>query len=333
MLFHQLASRIIGRRRRLVGGLALATVALVAASTAAVAVSPPAQADQFTGCLNQASGMVHRVAIGTEPNKPCVRPEVQITWSVTGPQGAQGPQGPQGQTGPTGATGDTGATGATGDTGATGPTGARGDTGADGMTGATGAVGATGATGTAGATGDTGPQGPAGPQGVKGDAGASVAGQVCSAAGTFVTGFTSDGSIICSQPAGQLPDACPQGALNIGMTSVIGTNVIGTPAEVWPGGSVTVTAPGRPDCSVTVVRPSGDISLVGGLPGVDGWVLTSVSGYNSGNSPVTLFPDCGSAGAFAVGTTGNRPTCSSAVPRDFFFSGRASNATLVVNVS
>ena len=319
MLFHQLASRIIGRRRRLVGGLALATVALVAASTAAVAVSPPAQADQFTGCLNQASGMVHRVAIGTKPNKPCVRPEVQITWSVTGPQGAQGPQGPQGETGPTGATGDTGATGATG---------ARGDKGADGATGATGATGADGT------TGDTGPQGPAGPQGVKGDAGASVAGQVCSAAGTFVTGFTSDGSIICSQPAGQLPEACPQGALNIGMTSVIGTNVIGTPAEVWPGGSVTVTAPGRPDCSVTVVRPSGDISLVGGLHGVDGWVLTSVSGYNSGNSPVTLFPDCGSFAAFAVGTTGNRPTCSSAAPSDlYWFPGKTSNATLVVNVS
>ena len=303
MLFHQLASRTIGRRRRLVGGLALATVALVAASTAAVAVSPSVQADQFTGCLNQASGKVHRVAIGTEPNKPCVRPEVQITWNVTGPQGEQGPQGPQGEPGATGATGAPGATGATG---------------APGATGATGAIGL---------------QGPEGPQGVKGDAGASVAGQVCLAAGTSVTGFTSDGSIICSQPAGQPAAACPQGALNVGMTSVIGRNVLGARAEVWPGGRVTVTAPGRPDCSVTVVRPSGDISLVGGLRGVDSWVVTSMSGYNSSHSLVTLFPDCGSAGAFPSSTTGDRPTCSANTPRDDFFSGRASNATLVVNVS
>ena len=330
MLFHQLASRTIGRRRRLVGGLALATVALVAASTAAVAVSPSVQADQFTGCLNQASGMVHRVAIGTEPNKPCVRPEVQITWNVTGPQGEQGPQGPQGEPGATGATGAPGATGATGAPGATGATGAPGATGATGAPGATGATGAPGATG---ATGAIGLQGPEGPQGVKGDAGASVAGQVCLAAGTSVTGFTSDGSIICSQPAGQPAAACPQGALNVGMTSVIGRNVLGARAEVWPGGRVTVTAPGRPDCSVTVVRPSGDISLVGGLRGVDSWVVTSMSGYNSSHSLVTLFPDCGSAGAFPSSTTGDRPTCSANTPRDDFFSGRASNATLVVNVS
>lgn len=102
--------------------------------------------------------------------------------------------------------------------------------------------------------------------------------------------------------------------------------------EFWPGGRVTVTAPNRPDCSVTVVRPSGDISLVGGLTGVDSWVVTSMSGYNSNHSLVTLFPDCGSSTAIASSTSGGRSTCATNHPRGYL-EGGVSNGTLVVNVS
>ena len=69
-----------------------------------------AQENVYTGCLK--NGSLTKVAIGTAPQSPCVRSEVQITWNQTGPQGPDGPAGPQGEQGPEGPPGADG-TGAT----------------------------------------------------------------------------------------------------------------------------------------------------------------------------------------------------------------------------
>ena len=82
--------------------------------------------------------------------------DVQVHWSVTGPQGPIGPQGPAG---PQGSPGTNGTDGAPGATGSPGPAGPKGDTGPQGLPGTNGT---NGAPGPAGPTGPVGPQGPVG---------------------------------------------------------------------------------------------------------------------------------------------------------------------------
>jgi hypothetical protein len=115
------------------------------------------------------------------------------------------------------------------------------------------------------------------------------------------------------------------------MTSVI-DRVPVTDIEVWPGGQQTLQASAdRPDCTVTVRRPTGDISLVGVLG--DGWQIVGVAGYNFA-SGTTLPATCGSFGAFSTGVANDRPSCSSALARDnLLFPGTASSATFVVETS
>ena len=68
-----------------------------------------------------------------------------------------------------------------------------GPTGPAGPKGATGAPGPAGATGPVGPSGQTGPSGPAGPAG-----GSAVAGQICPN-GQYVSGFTADTHLVCSE--------------------------------------------------------------------------------------------------------------------------------------
>lgn len=93
-----LKSRTRPRGRLVVPIAAMLTAGgLLAPAIATAVTSDPAP--QYTGCLNAASGHITNVAIGTAPRMDCVKPEVQITWNQTGPQGPQGipgPQGPQG---------------------------------------------------------------------------------------------------------------------------------------------------------------------------------------------------------------------------------------------
>ena len=65
----------------------------------------------IAACVNDTNGNTRIV-----PAAPadCRQHETAVTWSITGPPGAQGPAGPPGPQGPTGATGPQGATGATG---------------------------------------------------------------------------------------------------------------------------------------------------------------------------------------------------------------------------
>ncbi len=81
--------------------------------------------------------------------------------------------------------------------GGIGPTGPQGPIGQTGAVGPIGPEGSTGATGPAGPTGQQGPIGQTGPVGPAGPSGATAAGQSC-AAGGYVTGFHSNGDIICS---------------------------------------------------------------------------------------------------------------------------------------
>ncbi len=63
--------------------------------------------DIYTGCLT-GRGKIRKVAISSEPDRPCNSNQTQIGWNETGPAGRRGatgpvgPQGPQGNTGPTG---------------------------------------------------------------------------------------------------------------------------------------------------------------------------------------------------------------------------------------
>jgi len=150
-------------------------------------------------------------------------------------------------------------------------------------------IGPTGAKGMTGARGPTG-RGATGPSGTSG-----LAGQHCDA-GSSMTGFDTAGKITCS---------CPTWIFAFVMNSSTGTS--GTDAA-WPGGSVTATYPGRPDCSVTVTQPSGDITLVGGLGG-DPWQWSRAG---QGYSTITATPlapsSCPPLGIATL--SDNRPSCS-----------------------
>ena len=150
------------KRASFAAGALLSAVVVLGAGYAYAAGT--ATNNQYTGCLQ--NGTIVNVAISaTTPAKACAKPAVQISWSESGPQGAQGIPGipgPKGDTGAAGPKGDTGVPGPKGDTGATGLPGAKGDTGAPGAKGDTGA---TGAPGQQGPKGDTGAQGPKGDPG------------------------------------------------------------------------------------------------------------------------------------------------------------------------
>ena len=73
-----------------------------------------ANSTTIVACANKKTGAL-RIAY-----KKCTKNENNVTWGVTGPQGATGETGPQGATGATGPQGATGATGPQGATGADG---------------------------------------------------------------------------------------------------------------------------------------------------------------------------------------------------------------------
>lgn len=134
---------------------------------------------------------------------------IELTPGPQGEKGDTGAQGPQGEVGPAG---ETGATGATGPAGADGAQGLKGDTGEKGDTGATGATGPTGPTGSAGTI----------------SVGSCPTGQ-------FVTGFDSNGGLLCASPPS---------------TGNGGTNAISCTLQPTQGGSK--------NCEVTC--PSGNVN-------------------------------------------------------------------------
>jgi len=148
-----------GRAGRIgIGSIAGTVLALVLGTVALAAI--PGAGGVFTGCYTPRIGVLR--VIDTQAGEKCLRPEQQITWNQTGPQGPQGIAGPQGLQGPKGDKGDPGPAGAQGLPGAIGP---KGDTGAQGP------AGGPGPQGDAGPKGDPGPQGAVGPQGVQGPQG------------------------------------------------------------------------------------------------------------------------------------------------------------------
>jgi len=127
----------------LVLALVLGTVALAAI---------PGAGGEFTGCYTPRIGVLR--VIDVQAGEKCLKPEQQITWNQTGPQGPQGIAGPQGLQGPKGDKGDS--------TGVPGPKGDKGDPGPAGAQGLPGAIGLKGDTGAQGPQGNPGPQGAAG---------------------------------------------------------------------------------------------------------------------------------------------------------------------------
>jgi hypothetical protein len=254
------------------------------------------------GCYQKNVGNLR--VIDTGDGDKCRPSEIPIEWSQTGPAGPVGPQGPKGDTGPAGPAGPVGPVG---------PQGPKGDTGETGATGPAGPKGDTGATGPAGPKGDTGATGPAGPAGPQGPAGTDVAGQSC-ANGQSVTGFDASGNIICSA-------GCPSGQLRFRIVSI----PVGLLYH-WPGGTDTQRA--GANCSVTVSRPSGSISLIGGTTGVDAWRIDSKTGWINATMDVQQ-PICRSPASFPS-VVQNRPTCSNA---STVFADGPSEDTLIVNVN
>lgn len=122
----------------------LATVWLPLVLTGAVVASIPASTGVISGCYATKDGALR--LIDAEVGQPCDHKELPITWSQTGPQGAQGVPGPAGEQG------------------VPGPAGAQG---------VPGPIGPQGVQGEPGAVGPIGPAGPAGPQGVPGASGIS----------------------------------------------------------------------------------------------------------------------------------------------------------------
>jgi Collagen triple helix repeat (20 copies) len=185
--------RLLASRRRLLAVGAIAAVAVVVASGYGYAAIT-ATNNTYTGCLQ--GGAIANVAIGAAPTKPCPNNAVQISWSQTGPPGANGATGPTGPAGATGQTGATGPQGATGSKGDPGPPGASltatplaaGDARCNGDGGlevstqggpalgvlCNGADGADGADGAAGATG---------PKGDPGTPGSVLVGSACAIPG------------------------------------------------------------------------------------------------------------------------------------------------------
>jgi hypothetical protein len=117
-----------------------------------------------------------------------------------------------------------------------------------------------------------------------------------------VIGFNTNGTIICNTVA---PPACASHTFTFSMTS--STGGLFTDA-VWPGATVTMNGPEGATCSVTVKEPSGDIVLVGGLPGVDAWAIVSKTGYGTAVGTAFAPSSCPPLGIASV--TAGRPSCS-----------------------
>jgi len=67
-------------------------------------------------------------------------------------------------------------------------------------------------------------------------------------------------------------------------------------------------------CSVTVQAPTGDIDLIGGTVGTDGWTIVSKTGFTTATG-VAQIPDCNGFLAVSTGSVppvNNRPSCSNA---------------------
>lgn len=76
-------------------------------SVAEGSAAEEAAADQYTGCLTPL-GKIRRVALGTEPARPCNDVQVEMTWNADGPIGPQGDRGRRGREGPAGPEGPPG---------------------------------------------------------------------------------------------------------------------------------------------------------------------------------------------------------------------------------
>jgi hypothetical protein len=63
----------------------VATVVLVGSGAGVAALAQPDAGDVYTGCLNENSGVLHKVAVGFEPAMPCNEAESQVTWDRAGP--------------------------------------------------------------------------------------------------------------------------------------------------------------------------------------------------------------------------------------------------------
>ena len=123
---------LLGRRARRLAVLVAAGLA-VAAGVAYATI--PSSGGVYTACMLKATGTIRLIDSSlpaSNPRSHCITSsipalsEVQVSWSETGPQGAQGLPGADGAQGPPGPKGDSGAQGPPGpkgDTGATGPAG------------------------------------------------------------------------------------------------------------------------------------------------------------------------------------------------------------------
>lgn len=63
----------------------VAVAALVGSGASVIALAQLGPGDEYTGCLNEDSGVLRSVAIGSEPSRPCNNNEAQITWDWAGP--------------------------------------------------------------------------------------------------------------------------------------------------------------------------------------------------------------------------------------------------------
>lgn len=128
-----------------------------------------------------------------------------------------------------------------------------------------------------------------------------------------MTGFSQSGNIICAAPTTTTTAAsCPA-------NSQLTFQVTGSPAgdlaglQYWPGGTMTESVTGYPNCTVTVQAPAG---VIDDVPGTNGWSVLSWTGFTSASGVVQL-PSCGSGSAFGTASSpsinGTYPTCSDAL--------------------
>src|SRR5213078_397923 len=106
-------------------------------------------------------------------------------------------------------------------------------------------------------------------------------------------------TIICNTPT----PTCASHTFTFTMTS--STGGLFTDA-VWPGGTETMNGPEGATCSVTVMRPSGDIVIVGALG--DAWSIVSFTGYGTAVGTAFAPSSCPPLGIPSV--TAGRPSCS-----------------------
>jgi hypothetical protein len=122
-----------------------------------------------------------------------------------------------------------------------------------------------------------------------------------------VTGFDVNGNITCgSASTSGGGDGCIGGELFFSITSLTSNTI-----EQWPGGQQTLS---RGDCSVIVQAPTGDIDVIGGTEGSDGWSIVGVHGFTSATG-VAETPVCSSFASSPDGSdppVNNRPSCSNA---------------------